>query len=131
MSTTKPHNEKVTVRESVEDILKVRGFHFGTISKTDADAVLRGEKTAIVVCSDQFMQKGDWFVCQTYKDNIILCTAKCLHEVNYFVFEVTYVKDIDGITPHKALVCFKKKEGYAFYEGGLSSDSAGYVTYQK
>ena len=131
MSTTKPHNEKVTVREPIEDILKVRGFHFGTISKTDADAVLRGEKTAMVVRSDQLMQKGDWFVCQTYKDNIVLCTTECPHEVNYFVFEVTYVKDIDGITPHNALVCFKKKEGYAFYKGGLSSDSAGYVTYQK
>lgn len=131
MSSKKLINDNVRVRETVEDILKVRGFHFGTISKTDADAVLRGEKTAMVVRSDQFMQKGDWFVCQTYRDNIALCTTECLHEVNYLVFEVTYVKDIDGITPHMALVCFKKKEGYDFYKGGLSSDSAGYVTYQK
>ena len=122
-------NSSDLIVETVSDIRKSRGFHTINVRRLDSDAILRGEKTAVVVEACSSPQKGDWIVFDTHDGPL---NGRCMHDLDDLVFEVTHVSDIPLCTPHQSLVCFVKKEGYTFYMG----DCAGQyledtITYKK
>ena len=104
-------------KETIEEVCKSRGFHRGTLTKPDADAIMRGEKTALAMPASLHVQKGDWFVCSVYEDIHSLVT--CFHDLDHLVFEATHVSDINGSDPRLSLVCFRKKDGYRFHSGDI------------
>lgn len=103
----------------VSEIRKTRGFHLVRTTKSLADAILRGDKTAAVANAVINIQKGDWIAFEVYESNLWSCF--CFHDLGDCVFEVTHVGDIPNCDPHSSLVCFKILPGYTFHPGDVNS----------
>lgn len=106
---------------SVSDLQKQRGVHYFGGSEQDSSAIMRGDKTAVIVNSESHVQKGDFIVIFTkFEDRAK--PASC-HDVHSRVFQATFVSDIpDTDDPRRSLVCIKPLPGHAFHDGGIGSE---------
>lgn len=105
---------------TVPEIRRSRGFHKIAVSETDADAIFRFDKTAVGVDAINHINKGDWIVFGVFRDSSL--TKKTFNYVEHFVFEVSYVSDIAGCSPHMNIVCFAQKDKFFFHEGDVNGE---------
>lgn len=127
-TTTPPEKETTTgdspvnlsVRKSaisVNDLTRSKcGFFVCDCSRADADAISRGEQTAIIVDSFVHIQKDDLFV---FAPNLGPTTPSSFHNLSKVVFTATFISAVPNSSPAQSMVCFRVKSGYTFHEGGV------------
>ena len=104
----------------ISDLLKERGFLRPTTDPLVTAAILRGDKTAVVLDGFFHVNKGDYLVFKPVKpplDSHDICS-----DLNDMVFEVTDVSPVPNSNPIQQLVCFRKVCQYVFHEGQPGSN---------
>ena len=104
---------------TVADLEKLsRGFFRPLISKSDASAYLRGQKTTAIVSAHPNIQKGDYIVFEVGRD--------LFHDIHDVVWEVTFVSYI----PHseenngfgQVALSIVRRTDLAFHRGDINGE---------
>ena len=104
----------------IKDLLKTRGFHKSTVSRLNAEALIRGDKTDFICSASHNVQKGDWLVLSV--DDII----GVFHPINEIVWEVAFVSNIPISTTSNgfgyAALSLKVISNATYHTGGMDDE---------